>query len=70
MMLDQALFGLSEKDIFIYIVARDRRPLLLVARYGTIVDPPHLAKSPLKFSSRSMFTIFMQLDILYIAMNS
>jgi len=62
MTLDQALFGLSENDIFICIVARGRRP------FATIVDPPHLAKSPLKSSSRSVLTIFMRLDILYIAM--
>ena len=38
------------------------------SQLATIVEPPHIAKPPLKSSSRSMFTIFMRLDIFYIAM--
>ena len=60
MTLDQALFGISI-FIFFYTVARGRRPLLLASRYHRWPSPT--SEVPLKSSSRSMFTIFMRLDI-------
>ena len=40
MTLDQAHYGLSENDIFIYIVGRGRRPLLLATCYHRWPSPP------------------------------